>query len=406
MTQPQAVPELDPFATPEFFADPFPFYAMLREAGRVHSMPWGVWMVTRYDDCLALLRDERMSSDPTLSELYQTLMPQMFRADSPAARMVPNLMLLMDPPDHTRLRGIVAEAFTRGAVERLRPRISELTNEMLTRGRERGRIDLVTDLAYPLPVTVIAELLGVPVSDRERFGVWARDLITLLGQDPSPEVAGRADAAVVAFGEYFTELGTERRGEPRGDLLTALVEAEVEGDRLTTDELIATCILLLLAGHETTANLISIGTLHLLQHPDTLSRLREDLSLVRSAVEELLRYDSPVHATARTTLEPIEIGGTKIDAGQRVALLLASANRDPEAFERPDEIVVDRSPNQHVGFGGGIHFCLGAPLARIEARVVFEALVSLERLELLDTDVRWRPTFPIRGLESLEVALA
>lgn len=404
--QPQTPALEDLFAAPGFLSDPYPAYTLFREVAPIHQMPWGVWMVTRYDDCLALFRDERMSSDPTLSELYQTLMPQLFREDAPAARMVPNLLLFMDPPDHTRMRGLVAEAFTRGAVERLRPRIEELTTELLGAARDRGEMDVVADLAYPLPVTVIAELLGVPLADRDVFGVWARDLITLIGADPEADTAERADTSVLAFGEYFTDLATQRRSDPRDDLLTALVEAEVAGDRLSTDELIATCILLLLAGHETTANLVSIGTLHLLRSPEAFARLRSEPSLARSAVDELLRYDSPVQATARTTLQRVEIAGVEVEAGQRVGLLLACANRDPRVFDRPDEIVVDRSPNPHVGFGGGIHFCLGAPLARLEARIVFEALTRLDRIELAGEDVRWRPSFPIRGLERLDVEVA
>ena len=394
---------------PNMFAglqqNPYPIYDMLRASGRVHHVPPGAWLVTRYDDCLALLRDDRMSSDPTSSELYRVMMPQLMREASPAAAMVPRLLLFMDPPDHTRLRGLVSAAFTRGAVEQLRPRIAELAEEMLAAAREAGGFDLVTDFAYPLPVTVIAELLGVPVADHDRFGAWARDLIALLGQDSSAEVADRADAAVLAFNEYFTALADERKRSPRDDLLTHMVETEVEGERLATEELLATCILLLLAGHETTANLISIGTLALLRHPDVLQRLRGDPSLVPTCVEELLRFDSPVQATARTTMEPIEIAGQEIEAGQRVMLLLGCANRDPDTFDRADELVPERRPNPHIGLGGGIHFCLGAPLARLEARVVFEALVGLDKLELACDEVSWRASFAIRGLESLPVAL-
>lgn len=405
MTQEETTTGIGPGLFADAQADPYPLYDVLRANGRVHWFPPGIWLVTRYDDCLGLLRDERLSSDPTASELYQLMMPQMFRDSSPAAGMVPNLLLFMDPPDHTRLRRLVGAAFTRGAVEALRPRIGELASGILDRGREAGSLDVVADLAYPLPVTVIAELLGVPVSDQDRFGVWARDLIALLGQDASPEMAERADAAVLAFNEYFTDLAEERRTEPREDLLTHLVEAEVDGETLTNDELLATCILLLLAGHETTANLIGIGTLNLLRHPDVLARLRDDPSLITTAVEELLRFDSPVQATARTTLEPIEIADKQIEAGQRVMVMLACANRDPDVFDRPNELVVDRRPNPHIGLGGGIHFCLGAPLARLEARVVFEQLVALPRLELACDEVNWRPSFAIRGLEALPVAL-
>jgi pimeloyl-[acyl-carrier protein] synthase len=403
---------------PAIAADPYPAYAQLREGGRLLWFPMiggrarrhappdevmpGIWAVTHYDECMALLRDERMSSDPLKSQLFQLLMRTMLGEDSPAVDLVRHLLLFMDPPDHTRLRALSNAAFSRKAVEELRPRITELVDGLLD---GRGEIDLVEDFAYPLPVTVIAEMLGVPLSDRDMFSMWSRELVDLFGtEEVSTESTERGNKAIVAMNEYFTGLAEDRRRTPRDDLLTAFVEVEDEGERLTHEELLATCLILLIAGHETTANLIGLGTLALLHHPETLARLRDEPSLVNSAVDELLRYDSPVQATARTTLAPIEVAGTEIPAAERVLILLGAANRDPDRFDEPDKLVPERSPNPHFSFGGGIHFCLGAPLARLEARIAFAKLVQLP-LELVSDELEWRRTFPIRGPRSLRVRL-
>jgi pimeloyl-[acyl-carrier protein] synthase len=404
---------------PALAADPYPTYQALRDAGPVlwsgiaggrvrraidadEGMP-GLWLLTRYDECMAFLRDERISSDPMKSSLFKMLMQTMLGGElSPALDLVKNLLLFMDPPDHTRLRTLANAAFSRKAVEELRPRIARLVDELLD---GRDEIDLVADFAYPLPVTVIAEMLGVPLSDREMFSTWSRDLVDLFGtEDVSSESTQKGNDAIVQMNDYFTALSDERRRQPRDDLLTAFVEVEDAGERLTHTELLATCLILLIAGHETTANLIGLGTLALLRQPDVLARLRDDPTLVGSAVDELLRFDSPVQATARTTIAPIEIAGTMIPEAERVMVLLASANHDATRFDDPDRLVPDRSPNPHLSFGGGIHFCLGAPLARLEARIAFAKLVQLP-LEQRSVDLDWRRTFPIRGLRSLRVSL-
>jgi cytochrome P450 len=405
---------------PELASDPYPTYARLREAGRVLWFPMmggraraqipegevlpGVWAVTHYDDCMALLRNESVSSDPLRSELFQVIAKTMLGGDSPAVELMRNLLLFMDPPDHTRLRALANAAFSRRAVEELRPRIKELVDGLL---EDRDELDVVADFAYPLPVTVIAEMLGVPLSDRETFSAWSRDLVDLFGtEEVSTENTRRGNETILAMYEYFTALTEERRKHPREDLLTAFVEVEDEGERLSHDELLATCLILLIAGHETTANLIGLGTLALLRDRDTLARLRNDPTLVAGATDELLRYDSPVQFTARTTLAPIEIAGTLIPEAQRVMVFLASANRDPERFAEPDRLVPDRSPNPHLSFGGGIHFCLGAPLARLEARIAFAGLTQLGlELELGWEDLEWRHALPIRGLKSLPVRI-
>jgi cytochrome P450 len=409
---------------PAFAVDPYPTYARLRKTGRVlwspmmggrisnsnsvpvdESMP-GVWMLTRYDDCMSFLRDERISADPMRSQLFKMLLNTILGGeDSPAVALMRSLLLFMDPPDHTRLRSLANAAFSRKAVEELRPRIGQLVDELL---EGRDEIDLVSDFAYPLPVTVIAEMLGVPLADREMFSRWSRELVDLFGtEDISSQASERGNSAILAMSDYFTDLSKERRTKPQDDLLTAMVEVEDEGERLTHSELVATCLILLIAGHETTANLIGLGTLALLRDPDALARLRSDPALVSSAVDELLRYDSPVQFTARTTLEPVEVAGTVIPAAERVLVMLASANRDEERFADPDRLIPDRSPNPHLSFGGGIHFCLGAPLARLEARIAFAKLVQ-RPLELKVDDpggLTWRKTPPVRGLVSLPVAL-
>ena len=395
--------EFDPLE-PDFTDDPYTYYDRLRGQGRIHWMPPGIWMVTRYDDCLDLLRDERLSSDPMRSNIYDVLVPPGWDGGSAVDGMMRRLLLFMDPPDHTRLRSLVATAFTRRSVEELRPRIETIAGELLD-GLE-DEFDLLSRFAYPLPITVIAELLGVPTADRERFGSWSQELVQIVSIDaPNEAVIAQGNATVEAFLEYFRGLAVERRRVPRDDLLSALIEAEEHGSRLTEDELLATCVLLLVAGHETTANLIGNGVLALLDHPDELRRLHEDPSLISGAIEELLRYDSPVQATARTTTQEMEIAGRSLDAGERVVLLLGSANRDPAQFDDADTLRIDRSPNQHVAFGGGIHFCLGAPLARIEARIALPILAQrFPALRRVDDRSEHRPTFPIRALTSLRVA--
>jgi cytochrome P450 len=368
----------------------------------------GIWMLPHYEEATALLRNPTVSSDPLKSEVFAMLFQTFLGGeDGPGIRLVKNLLLLMDPPDHTRMRALANAAFSRKAVEDWRPEIKRITDELLDALVEREQADLMAEFAYPLPVTVIAELLGVPLEDRENFTGWGRELIEMFSfslEEFTPDRTERGNSAVVKFNDYFEALSEERRREPRDDLLTALVEAETEGERLNHEELLATCLILLIAGHETTANLIGNGTVALLRNPEALMRLRDDPSVTSSGIEELLRYDSPVQMTARTTLEPMEIAGVEIPPNARVASMLASSNRDPSRFDRPDELVLDRSSAPHVSFGGGIHFCLGAPLARLEARIAIpELLRRVPKLAFATDELDWRKTFPFRGLRSLQV---
>lgn len=392
---------------PEFLADPYPFYHQLREHDPVHwnqVLGFGMWVLTRYPDVLFVLRDPRLSAQRRSAEVVQQalqLFPEAADA-SPLARA--NTMLSCDPPDHTRMRTLVNKAFTPRAVEAMRPRVQAIVDSLLDAAQERGGMDIIADLAYPLPVIVIAEMLGVPPEDRDRFKRWSDDVVATIEPVLSPEAQRRAQQASLELTEYFRGIVEQRRQDPRDDLLSALIAAEEQGDRLTEDELYATCILLLVAGNETTTNLIGNGMLALLRHPDQLQRLREDPSLLESAVEEMLRFESPVQLTARVALEDLEVGGRQVQRGQLLLALLGAANRDPAQFPDPDRFEIARRDNRHLAFGHGIHYCLGAPLARLEAQVAFRSLLArFPRLEPAFDAPQWRPAVTLRGLASLPV---
>jgi len=390
---------VDPFL-PEHRTDPYPLYRKLRELDPVHRSPSGVWVLTRHADATAVLRDPRFSPNPShLNGERPQVGPR--RVDT-------RVLLFLDPPDHTRLRSLVARAFTPNVVRRLRPRVEELVAELLDRAEEQGSLELIADLAYPLPVAVICELLGLPATDRDVFRSWSSDASRLLDRDIHLDEAAleRGGAAIAGFTEYFGAVIQERRRRPRQDLLSGLIAAEEAGERLTWEELFATLILLFLAGHETTVNLIGNGALALLRHPDQLERLRADPALGPSAVEELLRYDSPVHVTARIATTGLEVGGTRIDAGEQVIAVVAAANRDPEAFGDPDRLDVGRTDNRHLSFSAGMHYCLGASLARLEGEVAFGALLRrFPRLALAGPEPSYRDHFVLRGLRSLDLHL-
>jgi cytochrome P450 len=405
-------PVFDPF-DPLWASDPFPLYADLRERAPIHRNDLGFWVVARHADCLAVLRDQRASSD-SLNVAVER-MPRGLRTgpalDDPmtAAMLEMRPFLFRDPPDHTRLRGLVSKAFTPKVVESLRARTQEVVDELLDAALEAGEVDLIEAFAYPLPVRVICDLLGVPVDDQDRFKGWSDALAR--GLDPdfllAPEVIEARSAAVLQFSQYFFELLAERRRSPGEDLLSRLVQVEDGGTVLSEAELLSTCILLLVAGHETTVNLIAGGALALLRHPDQLERFRTDPEVTRSGVEEMLRYVSPVQLTGRALLEDCEFAGVEFAAGDFAMLLLASANHDPGQFEEPERFDVTRSPNNHLGFGFGIHHCLGAPLARMETQVALTSLVRrAPRLALADDDVAYKANVVLRGMESLPVSMS
>ncbi len=385
---------------PEFLADPYPTYRRLRTEDPVHHSPLDFWVLTRYEDVVAVLRDPRFIKEPLVA----------FVAARFGAAVPPGVgvsMLDRDPPDHTRLRSLVSKAFTPRVVEGLRPRIQEIVDSLITRAEAAGSMDLIEELAYPLPVNVICEMLGVPVEDHERFKGWSLDIARGLDSillPPESEVPRRSGAARHAITDYFRGLVAEHRASPRGDLLSALIAAEEAGDKLSEDELLATCILLLIAGHETTVNLIGNGTLALLRHPGELRRLRETPGLIASAVEELLRYDGPVQRTARIPSTDVTIGGRTIGKGEMVMPFIGAADRDPAQFADPDRLDLSRTDNRHIAFGWGIHFCLGAPLARVEGQIAIDTLVQrFPKLELLTNEPEYRQSLTLRGLKTLPV---
>ena len=377
---------------PDGWNDPFPLYAELLDGPRVVRSSAGP-VLARHDDVAAALRNPGLGHDETPLPRTATRQQRQQRA----------MFIQRNPPDHTRLRRSVARAFTARRVEALRPRIATITDQLLAEMAASSSVDLIETFAAPLPVTVIAELFGVPPADRPAFRRWSEDTAAVDPRDPGAQ--RRSAQAADAFEDYLRALVAERRAHPGSDLLSAL--ACLDGDAaMSDDELVATGQLLLFAGHETTVNLIGNGVLALLRHPEQLRLVREDQGLVRKAVEELLRYDGPVHLTARTVLEPVSIGGSAIAVGERLVLLLGAANRDPRRHAAPDRLDVTRADVGHLGFGAGIHFCLGAPLARLEAQIALPALLRrFPRLALAGDVLRWRPSLMLRGLTALPVSL-
>jgi cytochrome P450 len=402
-------PLFDPFA-PGFTDDPYPQYAVMRAQAPVYEHPFGFWLLTGYDEVSWLLRaglsveDGNMAADSLLRQMRD----QMYGAADEAPRASAVSMLDRDPPDHTRLRRLVSKAFTPRAIQALRPRITELVDGMLGDMAEQRRVDLVDALAFPLPFSVIAEMLGTPPADHERIRQLTGTVVRSLEPVADPDLA----AAIIAADDELIQIAVEmiawKRANPAGDLLTALIHAEDDGDVLNDDELVAQTLLLYIAGHETTVNLIAGGALALLRHPGQLALLRGDPGLAGNAVEELLRYDSPVQASRRITLEPVTVGGVTIPAGAFVMASLGSANRD-ERFFGPDAAELNlrrENARQHVSFGAGPHHCLGASLARLEACIAFERLTARFPGLALDGDVVWNGRINLRGPAHLPVSVA
>ncbi len=403
---PDAAAAVDIF-DPALRADPYPAYARLRREAPVCETPWGGWLISRYAACVALLRDPRASSDPAHSSAYQAALERgLVGPDEALGRTPP--FLITDPPDHTRLRGLISKAFTPRVIEGMRPRVQEIVDELLEGAPDRGETELIEEIAYPLPVRVVCELLGVPLEDHNTFKEWSRLLSRAMDPQPllPPEVIEGRRRAGNAFTQYFRDLIAKRRRTPRADLISSLIEAEEAADKLTEDELLSNCILLLAAGHETTVSLIGNGVLALLRHPASLRRVRDDPSLARSAVEEFLRYDAPVHFAFRSAKEQMDLDGKAMAKGSQLLLLLASANRDADQFPDADTLDIARTNNHHLAFGSGAHFCIGAPLARLEGEVFFRALAErFDDVELLTETPEYKPNIVNRGLASLPVRL-
>ncbi|WP_432135054.1 MULTISPECIES: cytochrome P450 [unclassified Streptomyces] len=392
---------------PAFLADPCPAYAELRARGRViHYEPTDQWLVPHHADVSALLRDRRLGRTYrhrfTHEEFGRTAPPP---AHEPFHTLNDHGMLDLEPPDHTRIRRLVSKAFTPRTVERLKPYVERLAGELVDRLVTAGGGDLLTDVAEPLPVAVIAEMLGVPEADRPLLRPWSADICGMYELNPSPETADRAVRASVEFTAYLRELIAARRTEPGDDLISGLIAAHDDEDRLTEQEMISTAVLLLNAGHEATVNATVNGWYALFRNPGQLAALRADHSLIPTAVEELMRYDTPLQLFERWVLDDIEIDGTVVPRGAEVALLFGSANHDPAVFREPGRLDLAREDNPHISFSAGIHYCLGAPLARMELTASMNALLRKAPTLSLVTEPDRKPNFVIRGLEGLRVVV-
>jgi cytochrome P450 len=399
---PTTEPLFNPLA-PEFIRDPYPFYERLRNTDPMHLTPFGSYVASRHAEASLVLRDKRFGKD-YVERTTRRYGPQIMQ--EPVIRSMSHWMLQQDPPDHTRLRGLVVKAFTARRVEDMRPRIQQIVDATLDGIVDRGRMDLIEDFAFRLPVTIICDMLGIPEDHREIFYKSSRSGGRLLDPVPlSPAEIAEANAGNQMAQAYFQQLFDLRRRSPGDDLTTQLVQAEEDGSKLSNEELTANIILLFGAGHETTVNLIGNGLLALHRNPDQLALLKANPALITNAIEEFLRYDSSVQSTGRVTLEEIDdLGGKKIPKGETVLCLLGSANRDPAVYpDRPAQLDITRPNVRPLSFGGGIHFCLGAQLARIEAEVAISTLLRrLPDLRLDDAEnPEWRPTFVLRGLKRL-----
>ena len=400
----------DPWS-PAFVADPYPAYAGLREGPPVTWFePSRQFLVSRYGDVSALLRDRRLGR----SYLHVATHEEMGRAPDPPHlepfwTLIRAGMLDVEPPDHTRLRRLVSAEFTPRRVESLRPRITELAealvDELLDAGSDGSAVDLKAVVAEPLPVAVIAEMLGVPPADQHLLRPWSADICGMYELEPSRKAQDTAVRAAVEFSAYLRDLARHHRAHPGTDLLSALTQVVDHGDRLTEDELVGTCVLLLNAGHEATVNMTANGWWALLRHPDELARLHADPGLLPTAIEELMRFDTPLQMFERYVLEDVELHETEMPRGSEVALLFGSANRDPARFPDPDRLDISRTGNAHLSFGAGVHFCLGAPLARLELVSSFAAVLARAPDLAPAAEPEWGPGYVIRGLRSLPVTL-
>ena len=399
--------EVVDISSQKFKANPYPVYTLWRAESPVRCVKLPdkrtAWLVTRYEEVAAVLRDERFGKDRFKTPELTAKQPWMPRAFRPLTRN----MLDQDPPDHTRLRALVHKAFTPRLVEEMRRRVQSLTDELLDAAERSGRMDLIRDYALPLPSTIIAEMLGVPAADRHRFHRWSSAMVTA---DTSKISLIRAMPAVLVFLRYVRALIKKRRAQPSDDLAGALARAEEAGDQLSEEELLAMIVLLLIAGHETTVNLIGNGTLALIEHPEQMEKLRKDPGLIQTAVEELLRFDGPLAmATERFARQGVTVAGVEIPRDGLVFTVLASANRDERQFENPDALDIARENNKHLAFGLGVHYCLGAPLARLEGQIAINTLLRRTadlRLAVPRENLRWRRGLVLRGLGALPVAFA
>lgn len=400
--KPSQVLSLYHLLDPEVLANPYPLYHRLRSEDPVHWDPYlHAWVVTRYADVVSVF--QRFSADrtPTPERLREMGLAQL----TPVAQLMVRQMLFLDPPAHSRVRGLAAKAFTPRRIEVLRAHIQEIADGLLDAVQPAGHMEVIAHLARPLPAIVTEELLGLSISDCEQLTHWSTDFAEVLGNfQHNPDRAQRVLQAVNEMVAYFQEAVSEHRAHPRDDLISAFVTAEINGDRLTDEEIVANTIITMVGGQETTTNLIGNGILSLLQHPDELEKLRGDYSLIPSAVEELLRYEAPSQHTARLAPEDVELGGKLIHKRQAVIAVMGAANRDPQRFPDPDRLDICRQDNRHVAFAWASHFCFGAPLARLEGQIVFESVLRrMPNLRLEPLPLQWRTNMGLRGLIALPV---
>jgi cytochrome P450 len=389
---------------PDVLADPHPLYHRLRREDPVHWDPFlHTWVVTRYADVVRVLRDFSAQRTPTGEQLTAIGLAAL----NPVAKVMVKQMLFLDPPAHTRIRSLAAAAFTPQRVEVLRSHIRDIVKDLLGKVKPNSVMDVIADLAVPLPCIVTAEMLGVPVEDHRQLKLWSQDFAEMLGNfQHNPDRVPKIVKTTEDMTAYFRS--AMRREDLRPDgLVNSLKNAEIQGDRLTEEEVIANSIVTMIGGQETTTNLIGSGVLSLLRNPDQLEKLRGDISLIPSATEELLRYESPSQHTARLAPEDTEMGGKRIQKRQAVMAVMAAANRDPERFPDPDRLDITRADNRHVAFGYGAHYCFGAPLARIEGQIAFEEMLRyFPSWSLEPGPLEWRTNSGLRGLTSLRVSFS
>jgi len=399
-SQPDRTLSLYHLLDPEVLADPYPLFHRLRTEDPVHWDPFlHAWVVTRYKDVVTVLHHYSAERTPTPKQLAAMGLASL----NPIAEIMVKQMLFLDPPAHARLRSLASEAFSPQRVEVLRWHIREITDRLLDKVQAKGHMDVIADLAEPLPCIVTAEMLGVPVDDYQQLKAWSQDFAEMLGNfQHNPERAPRILKSVLEMADYFRSAMREQRLHPRDGLVSSLMNAEIQGDRLSEEEVVANCIVTMVGGQETTTNLIGNGVLALLRNPDQLEKLRSDLSLIPSAVEELLRYESPSQHTARLAPEDTILGGRRIQKRQAVIAVMAAGHRDPERFPDPDRLDITRADNRHLAFGWAAHFCFGAALARIEGQVAFELMLRrLPNWALEPGALVWRSNLGLRGLTKL-----
>lgn len=392
-------------ASEAFNENPYPVYQQMREAAPVYwSDAWGCWMLTRYQDITWTLQDYQTFT--SLGRLTATMdLPEpLWEKVEPLVRHYSQGLINVDPPDHTRMRKLVHMAFTPRAIRKMKVYVQDIVTGLIDARIERGEMDVIWDFSYPLPVTVIAAMMGIPAEDHAKFKAWSGEIVGFMATPkPSPEVLLKSQDALLAMQQYFRDIYAKRRQQPEDDLITALVQAELEGDKLSEEEMVSSCVTILIGGHETTTYLIANGLYALLQHPDEFRRLRDNLDLAESATEEFLRYEGPFQRNRRIATRQVQIAGATIEKDQLIIQFLGAANRDPTQFPDPDTLDIRRSPNKHLAFGYGPHFCLGAPLARLEAPLAFRGLLArLKNMRLAHDNLEWNSAL-FRGLKSLPI---